>query len=70
MRNSEEFHKETHITELDSKMKIGDTFSKDVDNIVFGRIETQAARQVMMQKVREAERETQLWQCLNLKTIL
>ena len=39
-------------------MNIGDTFSKDVDNIVFGRIETQAARQVMMQKVREAERDT------------
>ena len=56
--NSEEFHKETHITESDSKMSIGDTFSKDVDNVVFGRIETQAARQVMMQKVREAERDT------------
>ena len=56
--NSEDFHKETHITESDSKMNIGDTFSKDVDNIVFGRIETQAARQVMMQKVREAERDT------------
>ena len=56
--DSEEFHKESHITELDSKMHIGDTFSKDVDNIVFGRIETQAARQVMMQKVREAERDT------------
>ena len=56
--NSEEFHKETHITESESKMSIGDTFSKDVDNVVFGRIETQAARQVMMQKVREAERDT------------
>ena len=56
--DSEDFHKESHISELDSKMNIGDTFSKDVDNIVFGRIETQAARQVMMQKVREAERDT------------
>ena len=28
-----------------------------MENIVFGRIETQAARQVMLQKVREAERE-------------
>ena len=27
-------------------------------NVSFGRIETQAARQVMMQKVREAERDT------------
>ena len=24
-------------------MNIGDTFSQDVDNVVFGRIETQAA---------------------------
>ena len=56
--DSEDFHKETHISEADSKMSIGDTFSKDVDNVVFGRIETQAARQVMMQKVREAERDT------------
>ena len=55
---SEDFHKETHVTESDSNMSIGDTFSKDVENVVFGRIETQAARQVMMQKVREAERDT------------
>ena len=55
---SEDFHKETHITESDSNMSVGDTFSKDVENVVFGRIETQAARQVMMQKVREAERDT------------
>ncbi|MDA9341265.1 transcription termination factor NusA, partial [Gammaproteobacteria bacterium] len=33
------------------------TYSLDVDNVVFGRIEAQAARQVMMQKVREAERD-------------
>ena len=56
--SSEDFHKETHVTESDSKMSIGDTFSQDVDNVAFGRIETQAARQVMMQKVREAERDT------------
>ena len=54
----EDFHKETHITEADSKMSIGDTHSVDVENVSFGRIETQAARQVMMQKVREAERDT------------
>ena len=53
----EDFHKETHITESDSKMGLGDTYSLDVDNVVFGRIEAQAARQVMMQKVREAERD-------------
>mgnify|MGYP000353663333 CR=1 FL=1 len=54
----EDFHKETHVSESDSKMKLGDTFSMDVENVTFGRIETQAARQVMMQKVREAERDT------------
>ena len=53
----EDFHKETHITETDSKMTLGETYSLDVDNVVFGRIEAQAARQIMMQKVREAERE-------------
>ena len=55
---AEDFHKETHITEDDSKLSLGDTYSLDVDNVVFGRIEAQAARQVMMQRVREAERDT------------
>jgi N utilization substance protein A len=56
--DTEDFHKETHISPSDSELNLGDTFSKDVENISFGRIETQAARQVMMQKVREAERDT------------
>ena len=55
---AEDFHKETHVTENDSKLSLGDTYSIDVDNVVFGRIEAQAARQVMMQRVREAERDT------------
>ena len=55
--SDEEFHHETHITTDDSKMELGATFSKEQDNIKFGRIETQAARQVMLQKVREAERK-------------
>ena len=54
----EDFHKETHVTENDSKLSLGDTYSLDVDNVAFGRIEAQAARQVMMQRVREAERDT------------
>ena len=54
----EDFHKETHVTENDSKLSLGDSYSLDVDNVVFGRIEAQAARQVMMQRVREAERDT------------
>ena len=53
----EDFHKETHITDIDSKMNFGDTYSLGLDNVVFGRIEAQAARQIMMQKVREAERD-------------
>ena len=55
--NDDEFHPETHISEKDSSLKIGEIFSKEQENIIFGRIETQAARQVMLQKVREAERE-------------
>ena len=54
---NEEFHHETHITQNESNMELGATFSKKQDNIKFGRIETQAARQVMLQKVREAERK-------------
>ena len=53
----DEFHHETHISKEDSGLDIGETHSKEQDNIVFGRIETQAARQVMLQKVREAERQ-------------
>tara|TARA_B100000902_G_scaffold339878_1_gene342344 strand:- start:409 stop:1869 length:1461 start_codon:yes stop_codon:yes gene_type:complete len=55
--NDEEFHHETHISEEDSSLKIGEIYSKEQENVSFGRIETQAARQVMLQKVREAERE-------------
>ena len=56
-KEDEEFHHETHVTTDDSKLKIGETYTLKQDNITFGRIETQAARQVMLQKVREAERE-------------
>ena len=56
-KEDEEFHHETHVTPDDSKLKIGETYTLKQDNISFGRIETQAARQVMLQKVREAERE-------------
>ena len=56
-KDDEEFHHETHISSDDSKLNIGEIFSSEQENIIFGRIETQAARQVMLQKVREAERE-------------
>ncbi|RZO18801.1 MAG: transcription termination/antitermination protein NusA [SAR86 cluster bacterium] len=52
-----EFHIETHIKASESDLEVNDIFTKDIENVVFGRIETQAARQVMLQKVREAERE-------------
>ena len=52
-----EFHIETHIKVQDSELELNDCFTKEIENIPFGRIETQAARQVMLQKVREAERE-------------
>ena len=56
-QNDDEFHHETHVSPEDSKMNIGETYTLQQENIPFGRIETQAARQVMLQKVREAERE-------------
>ena len=58
--SNEEFHHETHISKTDSNLELGEIFSKQEENVVFGRIETQAARQVMLQKVREAERELSL----------
>ena len=56
-KDDEEFHHETHISKEDSNSEIGDMHSVKQENVTFGRIETQAARQVMLQKVREAERE-------------
>jgi len=55
--SNEEFHHETHVSKNDSDLELGEVFSQQQENISFGRIETQAARQVMLQKVREAERE-------------
>jgi len=56
-KDDEEFHHETHVTSDESGLKLDDTYTVKQENVVFGRIETQAARQVMLQKVREAERE-------------
>ena len=56
-KEDNEFHHETHISKEESDLEIGETYTKVQENITFGRIETQAARQVMLQKVREAERE-------------
>lgn len=42
--------------EKDSKLVPGDTFEEQVENVGFGRIAAQTAKQVIVQKVREAER--------------
>ena len=55
--DNEEFHHETHISKDDSGLELEELYTLQQENIKFGRIETQAARQVMLQKVREAERE-------------
>ena len=40
--SNEEFHHETHVSDNDCNLEIGEIFSKVQENIVFGRIETQA----------------------------
>jgi len=42
--------------EKDPQLKAGDVFEERVENIGFGRIAAQTAKQVIVQKVREAER--------------
>lgn len=42
--------------EADPKLKVGDVHEEVVDNVDFGRIAAQTAKQVIVQKVREAER--------------
>ena len=43
--------------EKDKDLNVGDTYEEIVENIGFGRIAAQTAKQVIVQKVREAERE-------------
>ena len=43
--------------EKDPSLAVGDTFEEQVDNIAFGRIAAQAAKQVIVQRVKDAERE-------------
>ncbi|MAT49795.1 MAG: transcription termination/antitermination protein NusA [Porticoccaceae bacterium] len=42
--------------EKDPSLKVGDIYEEQVENIHFGRIAAQTAKQVIVQKVREAER--------------
>ncbi len=60
--DDEEFEQGSHLTpaqakEMDSGLELGDTWEKKIDNVTFGRIAAQTAKQVIVQKVREAERE-------------
>ena len=43
--------------EKDKGLAIGDKWEEKIDNVEFGRIAAQTAKQVIVQKVREAERE-------------
>ena len=43
--------------EKDKSLAIGDTWEEKIENVEFGRIAAQTAKQVIVQKVREAERE-------------
>ncbi len=59
--NFEEFDSGLHLyedqaQEKDESLQIGDYYEEQVDNIEFGRIAAQTAKQVIVQKVREAER--------------
>jgi len=42
--------------EIDSNLKPGDVYEEQVESVAFGRIAAQTAKQVIVQKVREAER--------------
>ena len=42
--------------EIDTKLEIGDVHEEPIDSVEFGRIAAQTAKQVIVQKVREAER--------------
>lgn len=46
----------TQAQEKQASIKVGDRIEEVIDSIEFGRIAAQTARQVIMQKVREAER--------------
>ncbi len=43
--------------DIDKKLNIGDTWEEPIESIEFGRIAAQTAKQVIVQKVREAERQ-------------
>src|SRR5690625_6639875 len=49
-------HDALPISEKDPSLKVGDVYREQIENVEFGRIAAQTAKQVIVQKVREAER--------------
>ena len=47
----------SQAAERDKALNIGDTWEEKIENAAFGRIAAQTAKQVIVQKVREAERD-------------
>lgn len=47
---------EEEIQEMELSLALGDYYEESIESIAFGRIAAQAAKQVIVQKVREAER--------------
>lgn len=45
------------VSEKDPSLEVGSTIEEKIDNVPFGRIAAQTAKQVIVQKVRDAERE-------------
>ncbi|MFT5258875.1 MAG: N utilization substance protein A [Saprospiraceae bacterium] len=63
--NFEEFDGNMHLyldqaQEVSVELEIGDSIEEPIEQAEFGRIQAQAAKQVIMQKVREAGREQEL----------
>ncbi|MBS1154881.1 MAG: nusA [Proteobacteria bacterium] len=50
----------TDVADYDANLKLGDTWEVELEPIEFGRIGAQAAKQVILQRIRDAEREQSL----------
>ena len=50
----------TDVGDYDANLKVGDVWEVELEPIDFGRIGAQAAKQVILQKIRDAEREQSL----------
>ncbi|MDR3412896.1 MAG: transcription termination factor NusA [Formivibrio sp.] len=50
----------TDVPDYDANLKVGDTWEVELEPIEFGRIGAQAAKQVILQRIRDAEREQNL----------